>query len=79
MRLLKVSSLLLLCLGCNQNQTDNAPKLSKAASNIEYVIDERTGLCFVDNTVNDGYNGLGMSHIYTNVPCAQSVINLAKK
>lgn len=78
MRLLKLMTISLLVLGCDQPQT-NGQNLSPTAQNIGYVKDERTGLCFVDNIVHDGYYGLGYTHVYTNVPCSPEVERILVK
>ena len=79
MRLLKLTIISLLLMACDEPKTNNGEKLSPTAQNVGYVKDERTGLCFVDNVVHDGYYGLGFTHVYSNVPCSPEVERLLVK
>ncbi len=58
----------LTLVGCAQ--TVRKPSVT---SNLEYVKDYRTGLCFVNNPLYDTH---GKTHVLTNVPCNDEVENL---
>jgi hypothetical protein len=76
MRLLKVSSLCLLLLGCNESaRKEFFPTPTENAQRILYVKDQRTGLCFVFNSVGASAQG-GGGDVYTNVPCSPEVERL---
>jgi len=80
MRLLKVAIISLLLVGCSEETRKQMfPSPQVQAQGIRYVKDERTGLCFVDSTVDDGYHGMGTSHIYSSVPCTPEVEKLLSK
>lgn len=57
----------LLCAGCEGGDAPNAGVAAKAASNVKYSKDERTGLCFASVT-STSYYGYQVVSI-TNVPC----------
>ena len=67
--------LVFLLMGCDQKLI---PTPQGRVQYIRYYKDERTGLCFVDNTVNNGHVPFD-DHIYTNVPCSPEVEKLIQK
>ena len=72
------SILILLCiLGCTPPSSENIPStLSQEVNSINYVKDNRTGLCFAVSYV--GEYPIGSSHILSNVPCTPEVEKLIK-
>lgn len=79
MRLLKVMIISLLLCGCDAAKLDKEffPTPQESAQKINYVKDNRTGLCFVYNPVNNGHGFT--QDVYTNVPCTPEVEGLLVK
>lgn len=79
MRLLKVMTTSLILLGCDAAQMDKEffPTPQESAQKIQYVKDNRTGLCFVYNGVNNGHGFT--QDVYANVPCTPEVEKLLSK
>jgi hypothetical protein len=71
--------LLVLCLfGCSeQTRHEMFPSPQESAQGIHYVKDNRTGLCFVYNSIGMSAQG-GGGDVYTNVPCTPEVEKLIK-
>ncbi len=63
---------LLLVSGCEVNQPTKDNKVE-----FRYVKDDKTNLCFIDNTVDS--TTLITYHIYSSVPCSPEVEKLIKK
>jgi hypothetical protein len=77
MRLLKASSLfIILCSqGCADLRKEIAPTPTEQVSNILYIKDSRTGLCFAHNLI---YTSPASSDVYVYVPCTPEVEKLLK-
>ena len=71
--------LFLLCLlGCTeQSRQEFFPPVEKRVTQITYVQDPRTNLCFVNNEVSNAE--IGSSDVFTNVPCTPEVLKLVGK
>jgi hypothetical protein len=66
----KILLCLLLVMGCE------VQKPQDEVQTIEYYKDSRTGLCFVNNSINNGH--WMVYHVYSNVPCTPEVEKLIK-
>ncbi len=75
----KTLLVLVLCLlGCNEStRKEMFPTPQESAQGITYVKDQRTGLCFVYNSIGMSAQG-GGGDVYTNVPCTPEVEKLIK-
>jgi hypothetical protein len=69
----KVLLLSLLLVACNY------PQLSRTARDVQYVQDERTGLCFAVTDNGESMSSSRVSHVYSHVPCTPEVERLIKK
>jgi hypothetical protein len=64
-------------LSCSKESwADVFPSTAERASQITYVKDSRTNLCYAYNSVNNGH-GLS-SDVFANVPCTPEVEKLIK-
>ncbi len=78
MRLLKVMTISLLLVGCDeQTRKDMFPTPAEEAAQVHYYKDPRTNLCFVRSYVNE--YPMGTATIFTNVPCTPEVEKLISK
>lgn len=76
--LLLVLSVPVMLAACSeQARADLFPSVQQKAQRLRYAKDERTGLCFVYNYVQDdhGFNW----DVFTNVPCSPAVESLIQK
>lgn len=73
--------ILLMCftlLACDEETRKRMnPTPQEEAQGIHYVKDNRTGLCFVYNSIGMSAQG-GGGDVYTNVPCTPAVEALIK-
>lgn len=65
-----------LCSCSEQSRADLFPSAAQRASQITYVKDSRTNLCYVYNYVDNGHGF--SSDIFVNVPCTPEVEKLIK-
>lgn len=76
-----MNKILLLCLvlcACDEETRKRLnPTPQEEAQTIHYVKDNRTGLCFVYNSIGMSAQG-GGGDVYTNVPCTPEVEKLIK-
>lgn len=70
LKLISFISVLAL-VGCAQ--TVRKPSIT---TNLEYVRDNRTGLCFVNNVLYDTH---GKKNVLTNVPCNDDVLDIIEQ
>jgi hypothetical protein len=69
--------LLLALIACDKDTTHKFISLSAEdrVTNITYIKDSRTGLCFAENIFQNG-TSLFNEYIYVNVPCTPAVEKL---
>jgi hypothetical protein len=68
---------LLMLVGCERAERNQQKAIQESANNIQYIKDQRTGLCFVQSYVSE--YPIGTATIYTNVPCSPEVELLIKQ
>lgn len=74
----KILLLCLLLLACDEETRRRMnPTPQEEAQEIHYVKDNRTGLCFVYNSIGMSAQG-GGGDVYTNVPCTPEVEKLIR-